>query len=295
MGNKAITAAALTKYYGKARGIDGLNLEVETGDFFGFIGPNGAGKSTTIRTLLGLISPTSGKAQVLGMDIEKNNRAILERVGYLPSDTAFYSGMRVREVLKLSADLRKKNCGRAAAELCGRLQLDRDRKVEDLSFGNRKKVGIVCALQHDPELLILDEPTGGLDPLMQHEFFSILQERNRGGATVFLSSHILSEIQRHCSRAAVIREGKIIACDSVEKLAESSARRVTLRGGVRREDLPECRNWTELGDTVSFLWSGEVNDLIRALAKADIRDMTIAEPDLEEIVLHFYENGGEQA
>ena len=295
MGNKAITAAALTKYYGKARGIDGLNLEVETGDFFGFIGPNGAGKSTTIRTLLGLISPTSGKAQVLGMDIEKNNRAILERVGYLPSDTAFYSGMRVREVLKLSADLRKKNCDRAAAELCDRLQLDRDRKVEDLSFGNRKKVGIVCALQHNPELLILDEPTGGLDPLMQHEFFSILRERNRDGATVFLSSHILSEIQRHCSRAAVIREGKIIACDSVEKLAESSARRVTLRGDVHREDLPECKNWTELGDTVSFLWSGEVNDLIRTLAKADIRDMTIAEPDLEEIVLHFYEKGGEQA
>ena len=295
MGNKAITAAALTKYYGKARGIDGLNLEVETGDFFGFIGPNGAGKSTTIRTLLGLISPTSGKAQVLGMDIEKNNRSILERVGYLPSDTAFYSGMRVREVLKLSADLRKKNCGRAAAELCDRLQLDRDRKVEDLSFGNRKKVGIVCALQHDPELLILDEPTGGLDPLMQHEFFSILQERNRAGATVFLSSHILSEIQRHCSRAAVIREGKIIACDSVEKLAESSARRVTLRGEVRREDLPECKSWTELGDTVSFLWSGEINDLIRTLAKRDIRDMTIAEPDLEEIVLHFYEKGGEQA
>ena len=295
MGTKAITAAALTKYYGKARGIDGLDLEVETGDFFGFIGPNGAGKSTTIRTLLGLISPTSGSAQVLGMDIGKNNPAILRRVGYLPSDTAFYSGMRVREILKLSADLRKKDCSAAAAELCERLQLDRDRKVEDLSFGNRKKVGIVCALQHDPELLILDEPTGGLDPLMQHEFFSILQERNSKGATVFLSSHILSEIQRHCSRAAVIREGKIIACDSVEKLAESSARRVTLRRKVRREDLPDCRNWTVLGDTVSFLYSGEINALIRTLARADIEDMTIAEPDLEEIVLHFYEEGGEQA
>ena len=295
MGNKAITAAALTKYYGKARGIDGLNLEVETGDFFGFIGPNGAGKSTTIRTLLGLISPTSGKAQVLGMDIGKNNRTILERVGYLPSDTAFYSGMRVREVLKLSADLRKKDCSAAAADLCERLQLDRDRKVEDLSFGNRKKVGIVCALQHNPELLVLDEPTGGLDPLMQHEFFSILRERNAQGATVFLSSHILSEIQRHCSRAAVIREGRIIACDSVEKLAESSARRVTLRGGIRREDLPDCRDWTVLGDTVSFLYSGNINILIRALAKADVQDVTIAEPDLEEIVLHFYEKGGEQA
>ena len=295
MGTKAITAAALTKYYGKARGIDGLDLEVDTGDFFGFIGPNGAGKSTTIRTLLGLISPTSGSAQVLGMDIGKNNPAILRRVGYLPSDTAFYSGMRVREILKLSADLRKKDCSAAAAELCDRLQLDRDRKVEDLSFGNRKKVGIVCALQHDPELLILDEPTGGLDPLMQHEFFSILQERNSKGTTVFLSSHILSEIQRHCSRAAVIREGKIIACDSVEKLAESSARRVTLRGKIRREDLPDCRNWTVLGDTVSFLYGREINALIRTLAQADIEDMTIAEPDLEEIVLHFYEEGGEHA
>ena len=295
METKAITAAALTKYYGKARGIDGLNLNVDTGDFFGFIGPNGAGKSTTIRTLLGLISPTSGKAQVLGMDIGKDNRAILARVGYLPSGIAFYSGMRVREVLKLSADLRKTNCDAAAAELCGRLQLDRDRKVEDLSFGNKKKVGIVCALQHDPELLILDEPTGGLDPLMQHEFFTILQERNRKGATVFLSSHIMSEIQRHCTRAAVIREGRIIACDSVDKLAESSARRVTLRGTVRREDLPGCKDWTELGDTVSFLWSGDANTLIRTLAGADIREMTIAEPDLEEIVLHFYGKGGEQA
>ena len=294
MGTKAITADTLTKYYGKARGIEGLNLEVETGDFFGFIGPNGAGKSTTIRTLLGLISPTSGKAQVLGMDIGKNNRAILQRVGYLPSDTALYRGMRVREILKLSADLRKKDCSAVAAELCERLRLDPNQKVEDLSFGNRKKVGIICALQHDPELLVLDEPTGGLDPLMQHEFFSILQERSRKGTTVFLSSHILSEIQRYCSRAAIIREGKIIACDSVEKLAESSARRVTLRGSVLRESLPKCRDWKVLGDTVSFLYSGDINALIRALSKADIQDMTITEPDLEEIVLHFYEKGGEE-
>ena len=295
MGNKAITASALTKYYGKARGIDGLNLEVETGDFFGFIGPNGAGKSTTIRTLLGLISPTSGKAQVLGMDIEKSSRAILERVGYLPSDTAFYSGMKVREVLKLSADLRKKNCDAAAAELCDRLQLDRDRRVEDLSFGNRKKVGIVCALQHDPELLILDEPTGGLDPLMQHEFFSILQERNEKGTTVFLSSHVLSEIQRYCSRAAVIREGKIIACDSVDRLAKTGARRVTLRGNLQPDFLPGIRDWTEADGIVSFLYNGETNKLVRALAGTDIHELTIAEPDLEEIVLHFYEKGGEQA
>ena len=295
METKAIFAENLTKYYGKARGIDGLDLTVEPGDFFGFIGPNGAGKSTTIRTLLGLISPTAGKGRVLGLDIEKDKKAILERVGYLPSDTAFYSGMKVRDMLKLSADLRRKNCDAAAAELCDRLQLDRERKVEDLSFGNRKKVGIVCALQHDPELLILDEPTGGLDPLMQHEFFSILQERNRKGTTVFLSSHIMSEIQRYCSRAAVIREGRIIACDSVEKLAKTGARRVTLRGSLQPDFLPGIRDWTESDGTVSFLYNGETNKLVRALAGTDIHELTITEPNLEEIVLHFYEKGGEQA
>ena len=295
MGNKAIFAESLTKYYGKARGIDGLDLSVEKGDFFGFIGPNGAGKSTTIRTLLGLISPTSGAAQVLGLDIIANKKEILRRVGYLPSDTAFYSGMRVREMLKLSADLRKKDCGTAAAELCERLQLDMGRKVEDLSFGNRKKVGIVCALQHDPELLVLDEPTGGLDPLMQHEFFSILQEKNAKGTTVFLSSHILSEIQRYCTRAAVIREGRIIASDSVEKLAQTGARRVTLQGDLKPEDLPGVKDWKEQDGSVSFLYNGTTNQLIRTLAGKDIHGLIVAEPDLEEIVLHFYQKGGEQA
>ena len=294
MNGNAIVTENLTKFYGKARGIDRLDLKVGTGEFFGFIGPNGAGKSTTIRTLLGLISPTSGKAAVLGMDIG-NKKAILERVGYLPSDTAFYTGMKVRDVLSLSAGLRRKDCRKRAGELCERLQLDAERKVEDLSFGNRKKVGIVCALQHDPELLILDEPTGGLDPLMQHEFFSVLQERNREGATVFLSSHMLSEIQRYCSRAAIIREGRIIACDSVDRLAKTGARRVTLRGGLRREDVPEARNWTESGDAVSFLYSGDINALIRTLAGTRVDELTVAEPDLEEIVLHYYAKEGEQA
>ena len=295
MESKAIFAQRLTKYYGKARGNDGLDLEVNEGDFFGFIGPNGAGKSTTVRTLLGLISPTSGSAQVLGLDILKNKKAILEQVGYLPSDVSFYSGMRVKDVLKLSAGLRKKDCAAAAAELCERLQLDRDRKVEDLSFGNRKKVGIVCALQHDPALLILDEPTGGLDPLMQHEFFSILQEKNRKGATVFLSSHVLSEIQRYCSRAAVIREGRIIACDSVEKLAKTGARRVTLRGSLKPEEIPGAKDWTEQDGMLSFLYNGGTNALIRILSGRDIHELTVTEPDLEEIVLHFYAKGGEQA
>lgn len=162
----AIKITKLSKYYGKNRGIVDLDLSVGKGEFFGFIGPNGAGKSTTIRTLLGLIAPTGGGAQILGMNIVKDKQAILQKVGYLPSEAAFYSGMRVKDVLKLSADLRKTDCSTEAKLLCERLQLDTARKVEELSFGNRKKVSIVCALQHCPELLILDEPTGGLDPLM---------------------------------------------------------------------------------------------------------------------------------
>ena len=207
----AIKTTGLTKYYGKARGIIDLNLCVPEGEFFGFIGPNGAGKSTTIRTLLGLISPSSGSAEILGMDMVKERQKILDCVGYLPSEAVFYPGMRVRDVLKLSAGLRKKDCREEAARLCERLELDTARKVEELSFGNRKKVAIVCALQHRPRLLVLDEPTSGLDPLMQREFFSILRERNREGTTVFLSSHVLSEIQRNCRRAAIIREGRLIA------------------------------------------------------------------------------------
>ena len=295
MEQKAILAESLTKFYGKARGIDGLNLAVEKGEFFGFIGPNGAGKSTTVRTLLGLIHPNSGTGRVLGYEIGKEKRKILEHVGYLPSDNAFYAGMRVRDMLKLSAGLRKKDCTARSAELCERLQLDTEKKIEDLSFGNRKKVGIVCALQHDPELLILDEPTGGLDPLIQHEFFNILEERNREGVTVFLSSHILSEIQRHCSRAAIIREGRVIACDSVDRLSRSNARRITLRGVLSRDALPDVRDWKEENDTVSFLYGGDINRLIRELARTDLQDLTVAEPDLEEIILHYYEKGGEQA
>lgn len=296
MEKYAICTENLTKSYGKARGIRNLDLAVKPGEFFGFIGPNGAAKSTTIRTLLGLIGPNSGKARVLGLDpAGKERKEILRRVGYLPSDTALYKGMTVKSILKLSAGLRSKDCSRQTEELCGRLQLDMGKKVEDLSFGNRKKVGIVCALQHQPELLILDEPTSGLDPLMQHEFFSILEERNREGVTVFLSSHVLSEIQRHCTRAAVIREGSIVACDTVDQLAQTRARRVILRGAIRREDIPAAHEWTELGGTVSFLYSGDMNELIRLLATRRIDDLTIAEPDLEEIFLHFYGMGGVQA
>ena len=291
---EAIKTEKLTKYYGKSRGIIDLNLTVDEGEFFGFIGPNGAGKSTTIRTLLGLIKKSSGSGRTLGMDIEKEKEKILSCVGYLPSEAMFYRGMRVRDILKLSADLRKTDCRGEAVRLCERLELDTSKKVEELSFGNRKKVGIVCALQHEPQLLILDEPTSGLDPLMQREFFAILRERNKKGTTVFLSSHVLSEIQRNCTRAAIIREGSLIACDSVEALAQTNAKRVTVHGEVELSGLTGIRNLKKGEDGVSFLYSGDINALLAVLSKSNVKDLAIAEPDLEEIFMHYYTDGGEE-
>lgn len=290
----AIETNHLTKFYGSARGIEDLELTVEQGDFFGFIGPNGAGKSTTIRTLLGLISPTSGDAKVLGLDIRKDKTEILARVGYLPSEITFYPGMKVKDVLRLSAGLRRQNCDREAEALCRRLQLDQSRPVEDLSLGNRKKVGIVCALQHNPELLILDEATSGLDPLMQRAFFEILQERNKAGVTVFLSSHVLSEIQRNCTRAAIIRGGKVITSGAVSELARSSARRVQLRGELDLTGLTGIRDLSQAGGSLSFLYSGALQPLLARLSQSEVQDLTIAEPDLEEIFLHYYETEEEK-
>lgn len=288
----AIKTTNLTKYYGKARGIIDLNLTVDQGEFFGFIGPNGAGKSTTIRTLLGLLSSYQGSAQIFGLDITKEKQAILRKTGYLPSEAMFYPGMRVRDMLKLSADLRKTDCSNEAKALCERLQLDPFRKVDELSFGNRKKVSIVCALQHKPRLLILDEPTSGLDPLMQREFFDILRERNQEGTTIFLSSHVLSEIQRNCTRAAIIREGRIIACDSVEALSKTNAKRVTVHGQVNLDRLRGVRDRKDTPDAVSFLYSGSIEQLLQTLCTGRITDLSISEPDLEEIFLHYYEKEG---
>ncbi|MDY5940219.1 MAG: ABC transporter ATP-binding protein [Eubacteriales bacterium] len=284
-----IKTTKLTKYYGKARGITGLDLTVSQGEFFGFIGPNGAGKSTTIRTLLGLISPTSGRAMIFGKDVTKEKESILQDIGYLPSEALFYQGMKVKDILKLSADLRKKDCKAEAKLLCERLQLDPSRKIDELSFGNRKKVAIVCALQHRPGLLVLDEPTGGLDPLMQKEFFDILRERNKKGTTIFLSSHILSEIQRNCTRAAIIRDGRIIACDSVDALSKTNAKRITVHGMIDLEHLSGIRDRKETKDSVSFLYSGDMGSLLRTLSSGQVDDLTVTEPDLEEVFLHYYE------
>ncbi len=291
----AIQLSHLTKYYGKSRGILNLNLDVKEGEFFGFIGPNGAGKSTTIRTLLGLITPSSGQAKIFDETIRQRNPQIRSHIGYLPSEAVFYRGMKVKDLLKLSADLHHKDCSAEREILCRRLQLDVNRKVDELSFGNRKKVAIVSALQHQPKLLILDEPTSGLDPLMQREFFHIIRERNEQGATVFLSSHVLSEIQRNCTRAAIIREGRIIACDRVEALSKTNAKRISVQGQVSLDSLEEIRDLKENDGIFSFLYGGDIHRLLETLSAGTITDLSISDPDLDEIFLHYYENGGEQA
>lgn len=280
---KAIEIKGLTKYYGKNRGITELDLTVEQGDFFGFIGPNGAGKSTTIRAVLGLITPNAGSASLLGMKCQRSQTDILKKIGYMPSEAFFYSRMKVGEVIRLAADYHRKDCRKQAAWLCERLLLDTDKRVEELSLGNRKKVSIVCAMQHEPDLYILDEPTSGLDPLMQQEFFHILQEKNKKGATVFLSSHVLGEIQKYCRHAGILREGKLIRVSSVEEMAKSSAKRVT---------------FTTAEGTESYLYRGNIQDLLETLRQKELSDLTITEPTLDEIVMHYYdkeENTGSSA
>lgn len=292
MTMKAIETLSLTKSYGKARGITNLDLAVNEGEFFGFIGPNGAGKSTTVRTLLGLISPTSGEARIFGKDIVRQKTEILADIGYMPSEAAFYSGTKVKDVIAFSAKMRRTDCSKEAAALCERLALDTEKRVEELSLGNRKKVSVVCALQHKPKLCILDEPTSGLDPLMQKEFFDILRERHAEGATIFLSSHILSEIQKNCSRAAIIKEGRIIALDSVENLSKTKAKRVTLHGVNTVPKQLEAKSAETSADSVSFLYSGDIKALLNTVSGLPVYDMTITEPDLEEIFMHYYEKGG---
>ena len=284
----AIEINNLTKTYGKHRGVESVDLSVKEGEWFGFIGPNGAGKSTTIRTLLGLIKPTRGETKVNGMDSWLMKDKIMEDVGYLPSEAIFYPEMTVKETLDYALSFFGNKDGRRQKELCQRFQLDTKRKIGELSYGNRKKVGIVSALQHSPSLLILDEPTGGLDPLMQREFFNLLEEEHKNGKTIFMSSHILSEIEHHAQTAVFIRDGKIILKKEVSELSKISRRKVSLRGSLDISGLQGVKEVVENKDGISFLYSGDSKVLLDVLSKGDIKDFTVTEPDLEEVFLHYY-------
>ncbi|ODG90443.1 MULTISPECIES: ABC transporter ATP-binding protein [Bacillaceae] len=289
----AIEINNLTKTYGNSRGITDISFNIEEGEIFGFIGPNGAGKSTTIRTLLSLIYPTSGNAKIFGKDCIQFAPEIKKDIGYLPSEVFYYDNMKVMDLLKYSASFYKKDCTKRIKELAEVMDLDLTKKIDDLSLGNKKKVGIVQGLLHEPKLIILDEPTSGLDPLMQQRFFDLLEEENKKGATILFSSHILSEVQRLCDRVAIIKEGKIVTVEKISTLQENNYKRFKVDIQNRLDpnyfNMPGVNNIEIKGKTISFIFKGNINKVLKKIAEIEIENLWIEEPDLEEIFLHYYE------
>lgn len=271
----AIEIDRLTKYYGKQRGVANISFQVETGDIFGFLGPNGSGKSTTIRSMLGLIHFQSGSIRIFGKDVTTQKEEILREIGYMPSEAMFYPQMKGKDVMKLAADLHKKDCTQEAQKLCERFQVNPEKKISDLSLGNRKKISIVCAMQHKPKLFLFDEPTSGLDPLMQAEFFRLIKEYVTAGATCMLSTHVLSEVKQYCQHAVVMKNGQLLCTASVADLTKTNAKRISVTRNQKQE---------------SFLFQGNINDLLQDLASSEITDILIEEPSLDETFMHFYQS-----
>jgi len=290
---RTIEVNNLTKYYGKARGIVDVSFNVEEGEIFGFIGPNGAGKSTTIRLFLSLIFPSGGEAKIFGKDAIEHGPELRQDIGYLPSEVFYYDKMKVIDLLKYSASFYKKDCTERLYELAEIMELDLKRRIDDLSYGNKKKVGIVQGLLHQPKLIVLDEPTSGLDPLMQHKFFNLIREENEDrGATVFFSSHILGEVQRMCSRVAIIKEGTVIRIEEIATLQKDNYKKIR----VTADDLDENRfdiggvsNMVKENGALSFLFKGDINVMAKLISEKEISDVIIEEPTLEEIFMHYYE------
>lgn len=282
----------LTKYYGKARGIVDVSFHVDEGEIFGFIGPNGAGKSTTIRLLLSLIYPTSGSATIFGKDCITYGHELRQEIGYLPSDVFYYDRLKVKELLEYSASFYNRDCRQRMGELAELMELDLNRRIEDLSYGNRKKVGIVQGLLHQPKLLFLDEPTAGLDPLMQHKFFQLMHDENERGVTIFFSSHILGEVQRLCRRVGIIKDGKIVEIADMQTLQKTSYKKVRVAGQRlvgSYFDMPGVTNLEQTDGAVSFFYKGDINAVTRKLGATTVSDVSIEEPTLEEIFMHYYE------
>ena len=295
-----IETRSLTKTYGKARGVADLNLQVQRGEIFGFLGPNGAGKTTTIRLLLDILRPTRGMALVLGLDPRMDGRAIRKRMGYLPGELALYPGLTGREILDYSAHLRGGVPRAEIDRLAGLLDIDLGRPIRTYSHGNRQKVGLILALMHKPELVILDEPTNGLDPLIQQVLYELLEEVRKDGRTVFFSSHILPEVERLCDRVGLLRAGKLAAVETVAGLKQKAIRRIDFifDGPVSADDFRSIPGVTEVrisGFTLSLVVQGNLDPLIKAAARHPVRNIVTYEPNLEEFFLAFYRDGGSHA
>lgn len=285
-----ISAQQLTKTYGKNRGITELNLNVNEGEVYGFIGPNGAGKSTTIKCLLDFIRPTSGSCRIFELDCAQDSAAIKKDIGYIPAEVNYYDGMKVSELITYSSKYYPGDHAPYAKKLCDALDLHPARKINELSTGNKKKVAIVQAMLHKPKLLIMDEPTSGLDPLVQHEFYGLIKKANQNGATVFFSSHVLSEVERVCSRVGIIREGRLISTQTMEELTNTQYKRVkaSLCGDF---SLPGAQDIKRQNGSIEFLYKGSADALLAALAARHVTSILIEDPPLEDIFMTYYAEG----
>ena len=277
----------LKKYYKKIKGVENINLDIKKSEIFGFVGPNGSGKSTTIKCIMNLINKNSGEIFVDDILDTKNEVSLKESIGYLPSEIHLYDDLTVKGMINYSLSFYKINHKENANRLVKRLKLDLNKKVEDLSLGNQKKLGIILALMHEPKLLILDEPTSGLDPLMQEEFYEILLEEKEKGTTIFFSSHILSEIRKICDRVAIIKEGKIVEVKDVDEITNTNFYNVT----IKSKDINKIKkelNIKNKDEILKFIYKENINDLLKLCSKYDVEKLLIEEPTIEEIFMHFY-------
>lgn len=292
----AIVLQGLTKHYGTHRGIEDLTFSVARGEVFGFLGPNGSGKSTALRTLVGLIAPTSGRATVLGMSISSSTQQILAHVGYLPGSLALYPSMTGRSLLRFLADVRGVNCEVSIQSYAERLKVDLDRRIADLSKGNRQKIGVIQAFMHEPEVLFLDEPTSGLDPLIQREFETMLDEVKARGGTVMLSSHVLSEVEHLADRIAIINEGRLVVVEHISALKSKALRTIDLHFDVPQSAEPYETSAGVIsavahGSVVSCTVVGSEHALLETAVANNVVSVATSEPSLDDIFLQYVKTG----
>lgn len=280
----------LTKFYGSVLAVKDLSLTLKEGEIFGFIGPNGAGKSTTIRAIMNLIHKTEGTILFEGKVLKKDDIALKEQIGYLPSEVYLYEDMTVKEILDYHASFYKKNLKKRREDLVNRLKLDESKKIEDLSLGNLKKLGIVLAFMHEPKLLIFDEPTSGLDPMMQQVFYELLEEEKEKGTTIFYSTHILSEISKVCDRVGFIKDGTLLKIETIEEMKKKNLTFVTVESTDVKKIVSELKiDVMEQNDhMIKFKNSCSINRLIQTLSKYKIDKLLIEEATLEDMFLHYY-------
>ncbi len=286
-----IKTESLKKYYGKVRGIEDVNLEINEGEIYGLLGPNGAGKSTFIKCIMQLINKTSGNIYIDNEELKRNHEEYKKKIGYLPSEVHLYDDLKVKDMIKYSASFYKENLTEKINYLNKKLQVPTDKKIEELSYGNLKKVGIVLAMMHSPKILILDEPTSGLDPLITEQFFNLLEEEKKRGTTILFSTHVLSEVKKVCDRIGIIKEGNLIKELDINNIAENNFSIITIGGSeFKKLKLPmkDIVIKEESNNAIKFIYKGNINNLIKTLSEVEIEHLTIEEPSIEDIFMNYY-------